>query len=180
MSSGSNQSKAGQEKKRTGPQGTSIITPDDIPAAARDKGVDAGAPSERTPVLIGRSAPFDGRRFALAGERSQIGRRDHNDIVLDHADISWEHAQILRHGGRWWVLNVLSTNGTFVNGEAIHEAELHNGDEVAFGPNRFTFRTAEPGREATTSANGVRRRGWLLAGVVLTTAILVTLLAFAL
>ena len=180
MSAESNPSSPGGGRQRTGPQGTSIIGRDELPTAARGEGPVAVVPSVRSPVLVGLGGTFDGRRFALAGDRIQIGRRDHNDIVLDHADISWEHAQILHHDGRWWALNVLSTNGTFVNGEAIHEAELHNGDEIAFGGNRFVFRTVESGPEAATAASGVRRQRWLLVGVVLTAAILSTLLALVL
>ena len=172
MSAQSKQSSPGRGRKRTGPQGTSVITPDDLPAAARREHQGAAEPTERSPVLVGLSVPFNGRRFPLAGGRTQIGRREHNDIVLDHADISWEHAQILYHGGRWWVLNVLSTNGTFVNGDTVHEAELHDGDEVAFGANRFMFHTAENDNGAAEAAPGASRRGWLLAGVVLTAAIL--------
>lgn len=179
MSEESKQSSSGQGRKRTGPQGTSIITAADLPAAARREGHGAAAPSERSPVLIGLGGAFDGRRFALAGDRIQVGRREHNDIVLDHVDISWEHAQILHHDGRWWVLNVLSTNGTFVNGDAVHEAELQSGDEVAFGANRFAFRTADSGHDAA-AANGSGRRGWLLAGVIVTAVLLSALLAFAL
>ncbi len=50
------------------------------------------------------------------------------------ADISAEHARLTREGGRWWVTDLGTTNGTFVNGVRVERpTRLMAGDEVRFG-----------------------------------------------
>ena len=69
-----------------------------------------------------------------------VGRRDGVDIQLGDNFVSAEHARLTREGGRWWVTDLGTTNGTFVNGARIvRPTELSAGDEVRFGQVRTRF-----------------------------------------
>ena len=71
--------------------------------------------------------------FELTQDRVNIGRDDDNLICLDHTTVSLHHAILVRVGTRYKVRDLISTNGTYVNGERVTGAELQNGDVVRFG-----------------------------------------------
>lgn len=144
-----------------------MIRGGDLPDARAQADIDPADATEGV-FLIGLSGPYQGRCLPLAAAETQIGRQAHNDIVLDDPGISWEHAQIVRSGDQWRVLNVLSTNGTFVNGERVHEAELSDRDELAFGPVRFRFRQLDQAATAPGRRDGRRSR----AGMVIVALLL--------
>ena len=63
-----------------------------------------------------------------------IGRQPGSDLQLDDASISARHARLVYRSGQWWVEDLHSRNGTFVNGERISTAlALASGDELGFG-----------------------------------------------
>ncbi len=69
-----------------------------------------------------------------------VGRRPGSDIFLNDTFMSGEHARLTLHEGRWWVADLGSTNGTFVNGARIDRpTPLSDGDEVRFGRIRARF-----------------------------------------
>ena len=69
-----------------------------------------------------------------------VGRRPASDIHLNDTFISGEHARLTLNEGRWWVADLGSTNGTFVNGVRIDRpTPLADGDEVRFGRIRARF-----------------------------------------
>ncbi len=97
-------------------------------------------------MLVGRSAPVAGRVFPLAFGRHLIGRGPDADIHLSEASVSLRHAEIeLRPDGAQLV-NLISTNGTWINGAEIHTAKLGNGDSIRVG--RVTLQYREPTPEA--------------------------------
>lgn len=59
-----------------------------------------------------------------------VGRKPDNDIVLDNATVSGHHCKLYEAGGTWFVEDLNSTNGTFVNGKKVLKAGLHNNDSV--------------------------------------------------
>ena len=125
--------------------------------------------SEDKPVLIGISAPYQGQRFVLDRGRISVGRRADNDVVLAESSVSSMHAWIIGEAGSWRVMNMLSTNGTFVNDEKVHEAELHDGDRLRIGSVELVFRTNEAGASGKGQRKGgfgLPLRGWLLLGLV--------------
>jgi pSer/pThr/pTyr-binding forkhead associated (FHA) protein len=59
-----------------------------------------------------------------------LGRKPDNDIVLDNAAVSGHHCKFYESGGTWFVEDLNSTNGTFVNGRKVLKAGLKHGDAV--------------------------------------------------
>lgn len=85
------------------------------------------------PALIGLTPPFVNQRFALRQGKTTIGRREDNHIVLPDGSVSSLHAWIIEDNGQYRVMNILSTNGSFVNDMRITEAPLKEGDRIRFG-----------------------------------------------
>ena len=76
-----------------------------------------------------------GRRevFNLAGSRVLIGRRTDADIVLSQRLTSRQHAEIVRQGDPWILVDLNSTHGTWVNGRRIMQHTLSGGDRIQLG-----------------------------------------------
>ena len=69
-----------------------------------------------------------------------VGRRPGSDIFLNDTYMSGEHARLTLHEGRWWLADLGSTNGTFVNGTRIDRpTPLAPGVEVRFGRINLRF-----------------------------------------
>lgn len=71
--------------------------------------------------------------FQLEKERVTIGRRPANDIHIDNLAVSGEHAAIMKLGNDFYLEDLDSTNGTFVNAKATKKHLLQHGDLVEFG-----------------------------------------------
>jgi hypothetical protein len=67
-----------------------------------------------------------------------IGRHPRATIVIDSSFMSSQHAQLAWQQDRWWVTDMKSTNGTYVNGDRIRVATgIRPGDTVELGGVRF-------------------------------------------
>ncbi|HEY3234423.1 MAG TPA: FHA domain-containing protein [Polyangiaceae bacterium] len=76
-----------------------------------------------------------GQRHALIQPSTKLGRNTSNEVVLHCLSVSREHAVIERVGGDFWLRDLESSNGTFVNDEdeRISSRRLADGDEFALG-----------------------------------------------
>jgi hypothetical protein len=77
--------------------------------------------------LLFRSGPQAGTRVPVSERAIRIGRAPDNEVVVDGADcgvVSLYHAEISRNGDAYCIRDLASTNGTWVNGERITEAEV--------------------------------------------------------
>lgn len=79
-------------------------------------------------------------RLALAGDRIAVGREG-ADIVLDDPALSSRHFEIEARGGEFFIRDLDSSNGTFVNGNRIRATQLAPGDKVKAGQTQLVFRT---------------------------------------
>lgn len=69
-----------------------------------------------------------------------LGRGLNNDIILEDTRVSRHHAQLRYKNRHFWITDLGSTNGTFVNDERVVEAALQSGDVVSLGGLELTFR----------------------------------------
>jgi pSer/pThr/pTyr-binding forkhead associated (FHA) protein len=131
------------------------------PPAGPAANVPQAAPPAPAPAPAPALANFLVRGGALKGQRLQvktpianIGRADYNDLVIPDPSVSTTHAKLQRREGVWVVVDLESTNGTFVDGEPVKqggEAPLVPGAMVRFGDVQLVF---EPTDEALAVAQG--------------------------
>ncbi|MFJ4540437.1 FHA domain-containing protein [Streptomyces tibetensis] len=76
----------------------------------------------------------NGRTWTLDPSRAYtLGRDPQGDVVFDDARVSWRHATVSFNGRSWVIEDHGSTNGTFVQGQRIHQMELGAGSAVNLG-----------------------------------------------
>jgi uncharacterized protein len=95
-----------------------------------------------------------GETVALNKPKIMFGRQLSCDGVIVHPTISREHFSIEQTGGKFFLVDQKSGNGTFVNGERISWVELRHGDRIKVGPFSLIFKTTDE-REPITSSIGV-------------------------
>ena len=92
------------------------------------------------PALVVRSGGGRaGETFLPSGERTRIGRSPDCEIFLDDVTVSRNHAVLVERDGGFYVEDLGSLNGTFVNRHRIDNVRLENGDELQVGKYRLTF-----------------------------------------
>ena len=101
----------------------------DLRAAAREPGSELG----RLVVAASpRGEPPVGGVFSLDAVTT-LGRDVNNTVVVDDPFASADHAALTFRGRTWYVEDLGSTNGTFVNGQRVTAAELREGDRLSVG-----------------------------------------------
>lgn len=79
------------------------------------------------------------KEVQLTKDRTTLGRRPYNDIVIDNLAVSGEHAVLLMTGGEVFLEDLNSTNGTYINGKAVKKQQLQNGDGIEIGKYKIKF-----------------------------------------
>ncbi len=109
----------------------------------------AAATGELTVLDPARSRWAPGSRIRVS-PGAVIGRDGANEVVMDEDTVSARHALLRFDGRRWWVEDLDSTNGTFVNGQRVTGARaVRSGDEIRFGRVAVRFE----------AGSGARRNG---------------------
>lgn len=91
--------------------------------------------------LLGSQPP---KHWVLTGQRLVVGRLANCDIALNDQNASRQHAELARRDDGWWIVDLDSTNGTFVNGSLVKERRLTAGDRIQVGSSRLEFGMEEP------------------------------------
>ena len=79
--------------------------------------------------------------YSLLKDETSLGRGTENDLVVPHASVSRTHARIQRRNGAYQLIDLNSTNGTFINDQPVHgSVPLAPGSEVRLGEVSFIFR----------------------------------------
>jgi pSer/pThr/pTyr-binding forkhead associated (FHA) protein len=91
--------------------------------------------SKRHAHLHAIFGPDEGHEIALDAPAFVIGRSKECDLAIDHPCLSRQHAQIERQGQLYYLTDLKSTNGTFVNGERLGNEPhlLRDQDEIQLG-----------------------------------------------
>src|SRR5436309_2336650 len=99
-----------------------------------------------------RVGELRGRRLPVKTPIVNIGRADYNDLVFPDPSVSTAHAKLQLRGGVWLLVDLDSTNGTFVDGERVKdEAPLAPGATVRLGDVQLAF---EPTDDAVPVIEG--------------------------
>lgn len=94
------------------------------------------------------------REITLLKERVTIGRRPHNDIVIDGPAVSGEHAVIVTVDNESYLEDLNSTNGTQVNGQPVRKHFLQDNDVIELAQYRITYAVnVNTGRECAGSTH---------------------------
>ena len=79
------------------------------------------------------------KKQRIDGPRLLIGRSDHNDLSIDSSFVSRHHAMFVRHGEATLLMDLNSSNGTFVNSRRISNQVLINNDIITIGNHGIKF-----------------------------------------
>lgn len=132
--------------------------------------------AETAPAQVGRSSDLPHLLVVSDGEVAdvmelepgngsepdvwEIGREDSCEIMLQEPSVSARHAQLIHQGGRWRLVNLVSANGIYVNGEKRLTAYLADGDQIRLGLVNLVFRAsvnAPAGGAAAARPTGGRK-----------------------
>lgn len=86
------------------------------------------------------------KEVVLSKDRITLGRRPHNDVVIDNLAVSGEHAVLLREGEGYVVQDLGSTNGSYINGKPIKRSVFNEGDSLDIG--KYTLRLLLDSRQS--------------------------------
>ena len=118
--------------------------PEPVDATAMHRASDrmSPAPGGHPRLVVERAPGHDpGSTYDLDSGDVTLGRGD-VEIQLDDPFASTSHARIQRHGGTMVIEDLGSTNGTYLNEEALQGPRpLHPGDRIRIGDSEFTFQT---------------------------------------
>ena len=81
-----------------------------------------------------------------------VGRKVDKDLVIADPRVSRDHAQILLEGKDFFLVDLSSKHGTFVNGERVQRQKLERGDRLEFGARDSAYLLFNPGRATSNTA----------------------------
>lgn len=103
-----------------------------MPVALRNHAAPTG---RKVPVLFVLNGLDAGRLFVLEKAICVVGRDKGVEVQLTDGAMSRKHARVTREGDGYWIEDLESRNGTFVNNERVTKRLLSAGDHVAVSPN---------------------------------------------
>jgi len=79
--------------------------------------------------------------YEISTDETVVGRSSDTDLRLNDLYVSRQHARIVRKNGRYQIVDLKSTHGTFINGQRVEEQALQDGDQVRLGRKELLFST---------------------------------------
>jgi pSer/pThr/pTyr-binding forkhead associated (FHA) protein len=140
------------------PAAAPTAAPPPAPAAPVPE-ASAPAPAPR-PVLatleVINEGVTKGRIYEVTSPLAHVGRAGHNDVVIDDDSVSETHAKVQRRDDGWYVVDVGSTNGTYVGGTRISaERRLEGSPDLRFGGVKTVFRAKDAGAAEASSTRAI-------------------------
>ena len=83
------------------------------------------------------------KEVQITKDKTTLGRRPYNDIVIDNLAVSGEHAVLQMVGADVFIEDLNSTNGTYINGKAIKKQLLAHNDTVEIGKYKIKYLVEE-------------------------------------
>lgn len=105
----------------------------------KDRAIDEVEQQDTMPKLIVSSQGKTLTEIDFDRSRVLIGRSDHNDISINSKFISRHHLLLVRHGNTTFMMDLNSTNGTYVNSQRVSNHVLIDGDILSVGNHRIKF-----------------------------------------
>jgi pSer/pThr/pTyr-binding forkhead associated (FHA) protein len=100
----------------------------------------AGAVTEARLTTVNAVDPIPAE-YALLKDEVSLGRGEDNDVVIPHASISRAHARLMRRDGAYELMDLNSTNGSYVNDQPVQgTVRVPSGSEVRLGDIKFVLR----------------------------------------
>ena len=90
------------------------------------------------------------KEVQVTKDKTTLGRRPYNDIVIDNLAVSGEHAVLQMVGGDVFIEDLNSTNGTYINGKAIKKQLLAHNDTVEVGKYKIKYLVDDSGEYEKT------------------------------
>ncbi len=146
----------GEEEKLVAKPTPDVPLKPPAPPSPKPEVVHKSSPMESTSKVVLNEKPVTGRPVTaqlqmmedgkvtqkiMIDKNLRIGRSPANDIVLHDAKVSRQHAEVQIVGGRFVIVDLESSNGTFVGGKKIAEHTLNPGDEIRIGKTTFVFKS---------------------------------------
>ena len=93
------------------------------------------------------------KEVELTQERTTLGRRPRNDIVIEHLAVSGDHAVLHWRDGAVELEDLDSTNGSFINGKRVQRQRLASGDLLEMGKHQIRFLHTDGDASTASSAS---------------------------
>lgn len=121
---------------------TALVLPDQPAGPVASQPQAAAAPPTLAVLTVLNEGPDKGRQFQVTSPRTDIGRGAHNDLVLPNESISDAHAKLQLREAGWVLVDLDSTNGTYVGGRRVMGEQLLTGaPDLRFGDVKVGFRS---------------------------------------
>jgi two-component system cell cycle response regulator len=101
--------------------------------------ISTGAGQDCLVVIYAPNSNQLGKRFSLSNGIVRIGRGAENDVILYSDSVSRRHARVEKRDVQYHVVDMHSTNGTYVNDELVQERQLRRGDQIKIGDTIMKF-----------------------------------------
>jgi hypothetical protein len=118
------------------------------PAATVIYKPDASEPDEPAAVVPASAEPRDvavltwnGKRHRVDRDRAVLGRSKDCDLQVEDPNVSRRHAELVREGSAYWIVDLDSTNGVELNGKRLRRAKLEEGATFVVGETEIAFST---------------------------------------
>jgi hypothetical protein len=119
-----------------GPHTTMALTPEEV---ADEDGALPDLALEATALVVRSGGGRAGETFTLERDEVMVGRSPECEIFLDDVTVSRRHAVLTRRDDGFYINDLGSLNGTYVNRRRVESAKLSDGDDVQIGKYRLTF-----------------------------------------
>ena len=90
------------------------------------------------------------KEVQITKDKTTLGRRPYNDIVIDNLAVSGEHAVLQMVGQDVFIEDLNSTNGTYINGKAVKKQLLAHNDAVEIGKYKIKYLVDDAGEYEKT------------------------------